>query len=609
MKNNRSEKNIFMIKQKIYALRLWFGRSFSRKIMLTLLVCMSFIIAFSSIAYYYSTIELLQNEYIKSNEQLLKEVNQSVDRYYTQLDDTTRSLYNDNSFIDNLRTHQDDYVSIAYNEQVIKSILHSDDAIQYIYFYDPYTQNLYSFSRENVSYAPYPELEQEEWYQRTLNNSHYFYITPLHMFKNYNNFGTLKDKTVFSVNRALKYYVTGEIIGMLSITYDTSYLERLCHNLESPGGYVSILDQDMLPRMTNCTDSCIPESILSHIHQTEDIHGYYKYTSAGKVRILLWDKFQDVYLLKDILFEELTKNALIVAQITLAFSVVVFIFSIAIAMYFSRSATRRLSILSKNIAEFGNGNLTINAEDYGNDEIGMLASAFNDMTDKINELINLEYKAKVLRKTAELQALQAQVKPHFINNALQALGTLGLKKGATEVYSMANALAKILRYTLKSTAELVPLRRELENMNDYLYIQKILWNDRLKVQLDTEESLEDRLVPVFILQPLVENSIKHGLDDCTEGIIKIKINAIESALSIEVTDNGRGIPDSSLIMLQEWLKDDITVSDDEHIGIRNIVSRMKFLYGESASFTIDCPANGGTHIHIILPDKEEKENV
>ena len=103
---------------------------------------MASITAFSSLTYYYSTIRLLQNEYIRSNEQLLKEVNQSVCRYYTQLDDATRSLYSDNTFIDNLRTHQDDYVSIAYNEQAVKNILHADDAILYIYFYDPYTKNL-----------------------------------------------------------------------------------------------------------------------------------------------------------------------------------------------------------------------------------------------------------------------------------------------------------------------------------------------------------------------------------------------------------------------------------------------------------------------------------
>lgn len=592
----------------IKRLKVWFGRSFSRKIMLTLLVCMASITAFSSLTYYYSTVRLLQNEYISSNEQLLKEVNQSIRRYYTQLDDTTRSLYNDNTFIDNLRTHQDDYVSIAYNEQAIKNILHADNAILYIYFYDPYTKNLYSFSRENTSYAPYPELEQEDWYQKTLDSRHYFYLTPLHTFKNYQNFGTLRDRTVFSANRALRYYVTGEVIGLLSITYDTSYLENICQNLESPGGYISILNQNLSPMLSEYPELSVPEEVLQTIRQTDSSFGHFNYTADGERRILLWDRQEDFYLLKDIPLNELTANARTVAQITLLSLAAISIVSVAAAFYFSRSATRRLSTLTENVAEFGNGGLKLGTpvciQDYGTDEIGILADTFHEMTDRINTLINLEYKAKMLQKTAELQALQAQIKPHFINNALQALGTLGLKKGAAEVYSMANALAKMLRYTLKSTAELIPLEQELANMNDYLYIQNILWNNRLKVVKDIDQNLSERLVPVFILQPLVENSVKHGLDDCMEGLVTVRICSVgEGSLSIEVSDNGRGIPAASLSMLREWLKDDSTVPEDEHIGIRNIVSRIRFLYGEEASFSIDCPPEGGTRIHIILPNQ------
>lgn len=596
----------------IKRLKVWFGRSFSRKIMLTLLVCMASITAFSSLTYYYSTIRLLQNEYIRSNEQLLKEVNQSVCRYYTQLDDATRSLYSDNTFIDNLRTHQDDYVSIAYNEQAVKNILHADDAILYIYFYDPYTKNLYSFSRENTSYAPYPELEQEDWYQKTLDSKHYFYLTPLHTFKNYQNFGTLRDRTVFSANRALRYYVTGEVIGLLSITYDTSYLENICQNLESPGGYISILNQNLSPMLSEYPELSVPEDILQTIRRTDNSFGHFNYTADGERRILLWDRQEDFYLLKDIPLNELTRNARTVAQITLLSLAAISIVSVAAAFYFSRSATRRLSTLTENVAEFGNGGLKLGTpvciQDYGTDEIGILADTFHEMTDRINTLINLEYKAKMLQKTAELQALQAQIKPHFINNALQALGTLGLKKGAAEVYTMANALAKMLRYTLKSTAELIPLKQELENMNNYLYIQNILWNNRLEIITDIDQSLSDRLVPVFILQPLVENSVKHGLDDCMEGQISIHIHSTESRQpSIKVADNGRGIPASSLSMLQEWLKDEKVVPEDEHIGIRNIVSRIRFLYGEDASFTISCPSCGGTLIHILLPEHMEKK--
>lgn len=598
---------IKQIRKKIQEIHIWFSRSFSRKIMSVLLICISFIIIFLSLAYYCSTIRLLQDEYIDSNEQLLAEINQSIGRYYEQLNETTQSLYNDSSFIDNLRFHAEDYTTADYNERVIKNILYSDDAIQYIYFYDPYTQNLYSYARGNMSYAPYPDLEQEDWYQQTVNDDHYFYISPLHTFRNYNHFGSLKNTTVFSVNRALRYYVTGEIIGVLSINYDTSYLEKICQNLYGTDGYIAILDQDLSPRFNTYPGGKIVNQIKDNIRSSHGTHGFYKYSLAGEQRILLWDKQEETYLLKDIPLEELTQNARIVLQITLVISGIIFFLSVSIAFYFSRSATRKLSRLTQDIAEFGEGNLTIDARDYGIDEIGLLASTFNHMTEKINELINLEYKAKVLRKNAELQALQAQVKPHFINNVLQALGTLGLKKGAKDVYFMANALAKTLRYSLKTTTELVPLSREIENMNDYLYIQKILWNNRLTVSMEIDERLSDFPVPVFILQPLVENSIKHGLDDQEEGLIRIRIHSLDSSISIQVMDNGRGIPTASLDMLNQWLNDDAGSAADEHIGLRNIIGRMRLIYGEQASFTISCPPEGGTCIQIILPREDSSD--
>lgn len=173
---------------------------------------------------------------------------------------------------------------------------------------------------------------------------------------------------------------------------------------------------------------------------------------------------------------------------------------------------------------------------------------------------------------------------------------------------MVNALAKNLRYSLKPTTQLVPLRREIDNMNDYLYVQKVLWDDRLTVDLNMDESLADRQVPAFILQPLVENSIKHGLDNSQSGHIPIDICSRNNAISITVQDNGRGIPSASLKMLQEWLSEDtIQIKTDEYIGIRNIYNRILLIYKGKGSFTIDSPPEGGTLIQIILPSEEDND--
>lgn len=594
------------IKCKCSSLYAWLCSSFPRKIMAALLLCMTLIIFVSGAIYYYSSVELLKKEYIKANNGLLEEVSQSVNRYVTQLDEVTRSLYSDTAFIENLRDRSDDYIDLAYNEQVIKNIMYADDNIQYIYFYTPYNKNLYSFPRQNVSHWYFPELEDRDWYQHTIADDHYFSIEPLHEFENYTSFGSLKENYVFSTNRTLRYYVDGEVLGVISISYTPDYLEKICQNLKSPNGYVAVLNEDFNPLFLSWPDRKLPDIVREGVRSSDAASGHYYYTLDGEQRILLWDSLDGIYVLKDIPLRELTKNTLTVLRNIVIFSAVIFLISIWIAFYLTRSATSKLKALTQTIAEFGNGNLTINAGDYGTDEIGTLALTFNQMAERINELINLEYKAQLLKKTAELQALQAQVKPHYINNALQAIGTLGLKNGAPEVYNMANALARNMRYSLKSATQLVPLNQEIENMNNYLLIQKILWDNRLSVELKTEDNIGTRLVPVFILQPLVENSIKHGLDDRHQGRIEIEIKTIENALSIRVQDDGRGIPPTSLKLLHEWLgESDIHIATDEHIGIRNIYARIRLIYGEEGSFTIDSPKEGGTIIQILLPDKEK----
>ena len=572
--------------------------SFSRKIMV--------IIFLSSIVCYLGTVRLLQNQYIDSTGQLLAEVNQSIERYYSQLNEITLSFYNSSTFIDNLRLHRDDYISQAENEQTIKNVLYSDDSILYIYFYDPYSTNLYSFSRENMSYTKFPEIEKEDWYQETRNAPGYFSISPLHPFINYTNFGSLRDATVFSVNRALRYYANSSYVGMVSIVYRTDALERICGSLDGEQTCLAVLDQNLSPRLNTYPEQTLPEEVLHAISENANPSGYTIYHAEHEQRLLLWNQSDDIYLLKDIPYRELTRGIVQnVIQMMLILAAVFLALATGMAYCFSRTVTRRLNALTAKVVAFGEGELSMIAEDYGEDEIGTLASAFNEMTAKINELINLEYKAKLLQKTAELQMLQAQVKPHFINNTLQAMGTLGLKKGANDVYLMANALARTLRYTLRSTARLIPLSKELENMNDYLYIQRILWGEQLHTSIQVEDGVKDWPVPVLILQPLVENSIKHGLDSSPEGSIYVVIQKTEEKLSVTVSDDGRGIPPATLKMLQEWLLLKETVNHaEEHMGILNIVNRMQLIYGEEASMTIDSKLDEGTTIRILLPRKE-----
>jgi two-component sensor histidine kinase len=190
---------------------------------------------------------------------------------------------------------------------------------------------------------------------------------------------------------------------------------------------------------------------------------------------------------------------------------------------------------------------------------------------------------------AQLEALKMQLQPHFLFNALHAISTLIMRGDSKAANQMLLRLSRFLRMTLDSTdAPVVPLAVELEFLDAYLKIQQERFDDRLRVDMDIGQNTLRAAVPNLVLQPLVENSIRHGIGaDPGSGIIAIRTWAENDALHIQVRDNGVGLRDG-----------DRTA---DGVGLGNVRARLEQLYPDAHSFTLAAIPSGGTAATIVIP--------
>jgi len=278
-----------------------------------------------------------------------------------------------------------------------------------------------------------------------------------------------------------------------------------------------------------------------------------------------------------------------------------------IIMGVSYTMTRPINDLSKAMRKVNEEDFSVQIKNRRNDEMGKLIDSFNFMTNKINSLIREVYQEKIAQKNAELEALEAQINPHFLYNTLDSINWMLIAKEEYEISDVIISLGNLMKYCVDKNNAMVTLEQETDYVVSYLFIQKIRMEDRLEYEINVPESLKQFRVPKLILQPLVENAIKHGIEPHKEGgIVRIRVLEQEDAISIEVEDNGKGIDEMRLRQLEGHLSGE----DQEFtsIGINNVDKRIRLHYGEEYKIRIVSDFGKGTRVIITIPKNPKGGN-
>ena len=273
------------------------------------------------------------------------------------------------------------------------------------------------------------------------------------------------------------------------------------------------------------------------------------------------------------------------------------------------SLTKRIVMLSRHMRRVGPDSLgkpfTGNA---GSDEIGFLITSYNTMITRMDELVNHVQKVELLKKEADFKMLQAQIQPHFLYNTLETMRMLARSNNDHKVAEMAFSLGNLLRYSLSKNNQDTTLAEELEQVRAYIGIHQIRMQD-LRFDLDVDDSILSLRCPRFILQPLVENSMMHGLSR-KRGVkwIAIRMEREKESIIIEVSDSGIGITPDKLLVLRTILRGELGDGAIEKqgtgIGLSNVAERIKAYFGQGSELCIDSTAGEGTSSSLKLVLKE-----
>ncbi|MFB3159762.1 sensor histidine kinase [Neobacillus sp. 179-J 1A1 HS] len=280
-----------------------------------------------------------------------------------------------------------------------------------------------------------------------------------------------------------------------------------------------------------------------------------------------------------------------------------------IIVIISRSFLTRLQRIIRHVKRMKNQDFELIHDQEYQDEIGQLTSEFNRMTKKINDLINdvllvnIQNKdLEIKRNRAQLSALQSQINPHFLFNALETIRMRSLMKDERETAKIIHNMAKIFRNSLTWGKDFVSVRDEVNLITSFLEIQKYRFGDKLNYQIYIDETAEDCKIPNMSLLPFIENASIHGIEPLKEnGEISVSITLYADTVTCVIKDNGVGITEEKRKQLLASLENEEDIR--ENVGIKNVYYRLKLYYPDQFYFNIDSHLDYGTTITIQLPSQ------
>ncbi len=255
------------------------------------------------------------------------------------------------------------------------------------------------------------------------------------------------------------------------------------------------------------------------------------------------------------------------------------------------------------VAEMGRGNMDYKLQGQVFDEFKVLGDAFCNMVTQREELMLHNSELTERKRIMEIKQLEEQFNPHFIFNVLETL-RYEIAIDAAKASDMVMAFANLMRYSIYYGSTIVPLQTDIEYINDYLLLQKMRYNRRLNYHIDIPEELMGCKIPKLLLQPVVENSLVHGMKNIHSITINISAWKENGQLNLCVEDNGSGISEDKLKELRKGLEQEDVYR--EHIGLYNSHRVVRLLYGPESGMTIESSPGNGTRVIVTLPaDMEE----
>ncbi|MCX7923629.1 MAG: sensor histidine kinase [Clostridia bacterium] len=492
-----------------------------------------------------------------------------------------------------------------------KSTIYNVDTIHLI------TTPYYEFTYGNETASPLisgldSRILMQNWYKETQKSPDQTNIVGT----NYRYYDNYTSQCVVTVSKVAKDIKTKEYSGVLFLDFDYGILSSLIegqNNISYPNSDLYIVNKNnsiMYSQSRALIESPLDYDFVRNLGGLDS--GYQNVNKDGKeMRMVYYTSPYSLW--KVICFipvDEFSKDAFSIKIFMTILTLICLVIVLTFSFVASSKLLRPINKLVEAMAEVEKGNFSTRINVKSHDEIKYIADSFNSMTSNIENLINKAYTAQLKQKEAELSALQRQINPHFLYNTLESIRGVSLFYGLHNIASMSKSLSMLFRYSISDTLS-VTIRDEIKHLDNYIQIQNFRHDDKFEVCYNIPNDLYDYKILKFTLQPLVENSIKHGLEvKMGKGKIQIDISKVDNSLEIIIRDDGIGMSTERVCELNKKLAEDValisgnseaTTEAGTGIGVINVNARIKLYFGSQyglkyitcesgACVTIDLPA-------------------
>jgi two-component system sensor histidine kinase YesM len=464
-------------------------------------------------------------------------------------------------------------------------------------------------NKDNIQIDKNYNFINQEWFISAKENKDTAIIVNPHK----QNYIMGSDDWVISLSRCIRSYDDDSPIGVLLIDLDLNVLDDICSNVK-PGknGYIFLIDSNgnvvyhpdysYIYSLMNASsifsreDNFIPSvleskegSFIRNINSEKQHITFKPYNAAGWTIISITP------------YDDMLKEINNMKQFLIFVGLVCLLCIFAMSILIASMITKPIKKLELLMEEAEKGNLEVSLDFKSEDEIGKLSYRFNIMINKIKALMDQVVKEQEAKRKSELKALQAQINPHFLYNTLDSIIWMA-EVNSSDVILMTDALAKLFRISLSKGQEIIPVKHEIEHVRNYLIIQSMRYTNKFDYKINVDREVLNYNTLKLILQPLVENSIYHGIKTKRQkGFIEINAKLIEDKILFEVIDDGIGMEQSKCEEILSKYDNSPNTNGFNGVGTRNVNERIKLYYGQEYGLKFTSKPGVGTKVQIFLP--------
>jgi two-component system sensor histidine kinase YesM len=573
-------------------------------VLILLFLCLPFLVF--GVLWYDKSSETIEQNAIHYSRQLVSQMNVQLESYFADLERTTFPLITHPKIQKFMKlTPEQKYELFLITKDIEKELIPN-----FIFG----RADIHSFTIINQagvtsSYGEVTPRERNLKYMREIPESKNYMIMGI---------GTINSTPVLTISRKFRDTLSYANNGVIIIDLNLNEIAKIAENVKlGKTGYVWILDSNaniVYHPDRKKWGQRVPLSYLTGFHKNKD--GFFIKEVDGEKRLIIFQQSNSNHWItvSEVPMKELIGSLIDLRNVTIWTGLLLIMFVLIMLSGFSYYLMKSLFHLQKLMKRAESGDLTVQAPENIDDEIGTLNLSFNKMVGEIRRLIEVVHATKLKEKEmqikqreAMMQAMQSQINPHFLYNTLEVINSYAIVEEVMPISKMATSLADMFRYSVGNPQQVVPLQEEVDHINTYFEIQKERY-PYLQFHYDMDQALPGKVYAVrLMLQPIIENAIIHGYEKCKlrPEYIGLTSETGKYGCTLRIIDKGGGMDALQMKRFNRFFSehpaDDESELPFDRIGLWNVHHRIRLNFGAPYGLYVEKSDESGTVVQIKLP--------